>query len=106
MEAVVPDTARAGQDLEARLAVGPLDVRASGWTLFYRHANQLEGPFRTAAMERCDGGFRAVIPGEYVTPEWDLLLYFGAVVEDQAVLYPGLWNARHPFPYIVVDVRL
>ncbi len=104
IEAVVPATAPAGRDLEVRLLVDPLDGPSTQWTLFYRHANQLEGAFRTAAMARCDRGFRAVIPAAYVTAEWDLLVYFGSVVGGQAVLHPGLWHTRHPMPYLVVRV--
>jgi hypothetical protein len=104
IEAVVPATAQAGRDLEVRLLVDAIDGQGAQWTLFYRHANQLEGAFRTVAMERCDRGFKAVIPAAYVTAEWDLLLYFGAVLEGQAVLHPGVWHASEPMPYYVVRV--
>ncbi len=104
IKAVVPASAQAGRDLEVRLVVDAIDGQGAQWTLFYRHANQLEGPFRTAVMERCDRGFKAVIPAAYVTAEWDLLLYFGSVLEGQAVLHPGVWHASEPMPYYVVRV--
>jgi hypothetical protein len=102
---LVPETAPAGRDLDLRLAVDSLDSLGTPWTLFYRHANQLEGPFRSAGMERCDGGFSAVIPASYVTAEWDLLVYFGCTIDGQAVLSPGVWNALYPMPYLVVRME-
>lgn len=105
LDADVPTTWPAGKDLAIEVRIAAVDRFAHGLTLHYRHANQLEGPFRKTRMVAMDGGFRAVVPGEYLRPEWDLLVYVSAVLSPEAVLvYPGLYSPVNPLPYFVVEV--
>ena len=101
----VPDRAPPGRDLSVVLEVDDIGATDGGWILYYRHANQLEGAFRTAAMRRTECGFAATVPGDYVTPEWELLLYCGALRPGGwAAIAPGLYHPVHPMPYAVVRV--
>lgn len=99
----VPASCVAGEDVHIELAVGDMngvdDVR-----LHYRHTNQLEGAFKQTAMQRSDVGYQATIPGAYVTPEWDLLVYASAVDRhgDVAII-PGLYHHAAPMPYHVIE---
>jgi hypothetical protein len=94
---------QAGQDL-------PIHVKSTGVglpapVLHYRPANQLAGAFRQLPMQRTDEGFAAVIPGAYLQPEWDLLLYVSVVLSPQTVLiYPGLYHPIHPLPYMLIAI--
>jgi len=99
----LPERHPAGEPLEVRVDAGTLDA-AGTVRLHYRRANQLEGSFRSVAMERVDGGYRGSIPGEYLTPGFDLLVYVTAVEDDEAVVVPGLYHAEEPMPYRVVAV--
>lgn len=102
----VEDEAPAGEDLEVSLfADESFDLR-EGVTLRFRHTNNLEGAFQRVAMEYVgDNVYKAVIPAEYMTPEWDLLIYFEAVTADgNGVRWPGLWNNLDLQPYHIVTV--
>jgi hypothetical protein len=57
-------------------------------------------------MERTGDGYRATVPGEYVTTEWDLLVYVTAVDEaGNGVVAPGLFHPNEPAPYRDVRVQ-
>jgi len=101
----VPDAAPAGEPVDVRVRTGEMNGFDS-MTLYYRHANQAEGPFRSASMDAVDDGFAATIPADYVSAEWDLLVYVGTRDESgNTVLYPGLYHAEYSEPYRVVETR-
>ena len=101
----VPDRWPAGRDLLVRVGTGELDAFPGGLRLYYRATDQTQGPFHTVVMERTDGAFEGIVPGDQIAPEWDLLLYVGAVDrESGATIYPGLYHPRYPLPYCVVTV--
>jgi len=101
-----PAACVAGEPLAVTLRTGETDVFRDGVTLRYRHTNQLEGHFLRQPMELRDGAWRAEIPAGYITPEWDLLLYFEAASpEGDGMLHPGVWNSAHPLPYRIVEVK-
>jgi hypothetical protein len=86
------------------VAAGELNG-ADAVRLHYRHTNQLEGAFESVEMEPVDGGYRATVPGEYLTPEWDLLAYVSAVdAAGDVTVVPGLYHATEAMPYRVVEV--
>jgi len=75
-------------------------------TMYYHHADQTEGPFRSTSMDSTDEGFSGTIPAEYVDPEWDLLVYVGTSDDSRnAILCPGLYHVEYPEPYVVVQTR-
>jgi len=100
-----PDEWKAGWDLEFRIEAGKDCDFQYPPVLHYRHANQLEGKFRTAELEKTDYGYRGVIEGEYISPEWDLLVYFSAVDHsNRGIIYPGLYHSDYPAPYHIIRV--
>ena len=71
----------------------------------YRHTNQLEGCFHKAKMEKSGGTFTYTIMGEYLSPEWDLLLYFEAVDENgDGMVFPGIDNTTQKMPYKLITI--
>ena len=75
-------------------------------TLHYRHTNQLEGPFETEPMTETANGHVATIPGDYVSTEWDLLIYVTAVDSDgNGIVAPGVFDAREAAPYHAITVE-
>ena len=94
-----PNACPAGEDLEL-----VVEMRASMRDALpqcrYRHTNQMEGKFKTLDMVRCERGYRAVIPGQYVEKSWDLLVYVTRVDSDQKVtVFPGIYHPEYPAPY-------
>ena len=73
--------------------------------LHYRHTNLLEGDFVQRTMQRDGNTYHAIVPGDYLTPEWDLLLYTSTRLNDDAVLIvPGLWHPDDVMPYRVIEI--
>jgi len=104
-EVVVPIEHAAGESLDVVFEPGPLSGLADV-TLHYRHTNQLEGAFETVPMESTDSGYHATVPDEYVTPEWDLLVYVTAVDQSgNGVVAPGLFHPSAEAPYHTVTIR-
>lgn len=96
----------AGRNLPVEVTLSGPSKLPSGLTLRYRRTNQLEGPFRRIDMAHTADGYRAVIPGSYLQPEWDLLVYVTAVLsEAQVLIHPGLLSAASPLPYQIVRVE-
>jgi hypothetical protein len=95
--------ARAGQDFLVRARVtAPNGVK---WIrLRYRHVNQHEN-FQTVDMTRDStaGLYAAVVPGAFITAQWDLM-YYVEIVDNKGLgrIYPDL---AVDTPYIVVSVR-
>lgn len=75
-------------------------------TLHYRHLNQLEGVFRTLPMTESHGQYTATIPGEYLTGQWDLMVYSTSRGEDGAFgMVPGIYHESYPYPYHIVEIE-
>ncbi|RME89546.1 MAG: hypothetical protein D6766_14620, partial [Verrucomicrobia bacterium] len=71
--------------------------------LRYRHLTQFED-YRTAAMTTLEGGrrWRGVIPGGFITPEWDVMFYIEAV---DATGNGRMWpDADREMPYVVAPL--
>ena len=102
----VPDCCPAGKPLSVTLRTNGRDAFRGAVNLRYRHTNQMEGSFISAPMMLRDGAWSAEIPAAYITPEWDLLLYFEAVgLNGDGLVYPGLWNSGSMLPYHIVEVE-
>jgi hypothetical protein len=102
----LPKICKSGQALPVTLEVCAQDSFRGSIKMRYRHTNQLEGAFLSAELVYSNGVWRGEIPGEYITPEWDLLVYFEAVsYEGDGIIYPGLWHPNHALPYHIVRVR-
>jgi len=105
LSAQFPEECQTGEDLELSLKVGELE-RIKDVKLHYRHANQMEGPFEISEAEETAGGYRASVPGEYVTPEWDLLIYFTGIDDGgNGIIFPGLYHPDYPEPYHTIKTR-
>ncbi len=103
-DVALPKAASAGTDIDVAVRTGELNPHR-GVTLHYRHTDQTEGAFKQVEMEQTSQGYQAIIPGDYVKSEWDLQVYFSTIDETgDTLLYPGLYHAEEPAPYIVVTV--
>jgi hypothetical protein len=100
-----PQTCAAGSDLELVVTGDGVADKALP-TLHYRHNNQLEAEFKTLEMKRSVSGYRAVIPGKYIDPTWDLLVYVTRVDGDRHVtVFPGFYHSMYPAPYHCIVVK-
>lgn len=84
---VAPLTAISGKPLELRIRATPAAAIAA-IRLHYRPVNQLAA-FKTIERPSADAAF--TIPGEDVSPEWDLMYYFEILSKDG-----GGWFAPDP----------
>jgi hypothetical protein len=102
----VPEYCTAGKDLTVNVELGEVNGLSGNLRMHYRHMNQLEGKFKVVEMERTDKGCKGVIGGEYITGEWDIMVYFSGVTEDQnVVIYPGVYHPHFLAPYHIVKVK-
>ena len=102
----VPKTWLASKAMPIELKTGAADIQSSGVNLRWRRANQLEGAFKAIPMQRSGGVWRAVIPHDELTGEWDILLYFEATAPDgSGLIYPGIWHCEHAMPYHIVEIE-
>ncbi len=72
--------------------------------LHYRHTNQMEGAFCTLPLQREESGYIGVIPPEYLTAEWDLMLYISINHRGSAFIFPGINHPQFDFPYLTVRI--
>lgn len=94
----LPDKHMAGQPLSVVVWCDTNQVQRL--VMKYRRTNQLEGPFHEMEMEKQEDGFTCTLEGSYMTPEWDLLVYFDSVDEQgDAILYPGIDSEQFAMPY-------
>jgi hypothetical protein len=95
--------AQPGQDLEVRAsAVDPSGIKAL--RLRYRHVTQFED-YATAEMtfDARHRAYRAVIPGGFITPEWDLMYFVEAYDKaGNGTIAPDLDQET---PYRIVEVE-
>ena len=68
----------------------------------HRPAIQPE-PFRLQEMIRCgEGVYRATLPGNEISPEWDLMVFFEVLFQNTGLRWPD-WRQRAP--YLVIETR-
>jgi hypothetical protein len=102
----LPKQWRTGEDLPIHLSITTAHLAQYMTVLHFRHTNQMEGPFQQLPMQAHKDGFTAVIPGSYLQPEWDLLVYVSLALSPQGVwIYPGLYHPTQPLPYFVVTIE-
>jgi hypothetical protein len=87
----------------------PLEVRAGGPEepgevfLNYRRMDHTEGEYRHVPMSRAGETYRGIIPGEYFTGDFDMIVYFSALdLQGRGVIFPGIYSAEYPSPYFVI----
>ena len=109
-----PKSVPAGKDL--CIEITAFEKPEADVILHYRHTDQTEGEFHTLKMtpfERSEsdqeilpgGGFKAVIPGEYITAEWDLQIYITSQgPAGTCFMFPGIYHPFYPYPYHVINV--
>ncbi|MCL1794217.1 MAG: hypothetical protein FWG34_10130 [Oscillospiraceae bacterium] len=102
----LPKNCPSGKDLPVTLELCAQDGFRGNVRVRYRHTNQLEGAFLSGELVYSNGAWHGEIPGNYITPEWDLLVYFEAVShEGDGIIYPGIWHPQHALPYHIVRVQ-
>lgn len=73
--------------------------------LNYRHNNHMEGEYLQVLMKREGDTYLATIPAEYITEEFDLIVYFSAVDRyDNTYIHPGVYHPQAAFPYYVIKI--
>lgn len=99
----IPERHKAGKKLEIKVLNAGDDIDML--YIRYRHTNQLEGCFHKDKMEKAGEKFIYTITGEYLSPEWDLLLYFEAVDENgDGMVFPGIDNMTQKMPYKLITI--
>ena len=101
-----PSEAKAGIDIRIKVSKAGIGRWPAAPVIHYRHVNQTEGLFLTSVMEEAGENYEAVIPGKYVTEDWDLMVYITVQKKDGICsMYPGIYNSVYPYPYHVITVN-
>lgn len=103
-EAALPKAVCAGKALSIQV---PFNLKEDETlTLHYRHMDQTEGMFHEIAFEKACGVYEAVIPAEYITADFDLLVYISRTSEKEGCrIFPGVYHDSYPYPYHVIEVK-
>jgi hypothetical protein len=105
MAACFPEAARPGEALKIEMKTAFFGECEAQPILHYRHTDQTEGLFHTLEMEANAGTCSALIPADYMVPEWDLQIYI-TVQGPSGVCFmlPGIYHPMYPYPYHVVKI--
>ncbi|MGB8452903.1 MAG: alpha-amylase family protein [Anaerocolumna sp.] len=103
---VLPDKVTAGKEIKIKVQSIGIHRPQTLPVLHYRHVDQTEGLFRKVTMQPEGASYTAIIPADYVTVEWDLMLY--VTIQDTSgscTMFPGIYHPEFPYPYQVVQVE-
>ena len=104
MHDTLPLSHHAGRDLTAEVICNTKEV--PDLTIHYRHTDQTEGIFMSKKMKRTESGYTVVLDGDYIRPEWDLLIYFSATNrQGDGMIYPGLEAEGDQMPYRMIRIE-
>lgn len=105
LTAEIPEVAMGRKPLKIKAFVSGVGMMPQQVTLHYRKVNQVEGAFHTISMKHWSGGeYTAEIPAEYITTEWDLMVYVTTREKDgSCLMFPGVYHPTFPYPYQVVE---
>lgn len=106
VSAEFPDCVPAGCNLEIRACMQGIRETESLPVLHYRHVDQTEGLFHTAPMQWNGSSYSAVIPADYLTSDWDLMVYVTVQEKSgECAMFPGVYHPVYPYPYHVITVK-
>ncbi|WP_195543699.1 hypothetical protein [Massiliimalia timonensis] len=101
-----PEYAQSGNDLKISAYIQGIQSLKNVPVLHYRHVDQTEGLFHTMLMEWDGNRYTAAIPAEYITPDWDLMVYVTVQGESgECSVFPGVYHPVYPYPYHVITVK-
>jgi hypothetical protein len=106
LSASFPETAQAGRALAVEVQAASFGAPGADLVLHYRHTDQTEGLFHTLKMENRGNVYSAIIPAEYLSPEWDLQIYVTVQgPSGSCVMLPGVYHPVYPYPYHVITIK-
>lgn len=103
-EAELAEWIPAGKELrvQVRLNLKPEETL----TLHYRHLDQTEGMFHETAFENLNGVYEATVPADYISEEFDLMVYISRISEEKGCrIFPGIYHDKFPYPYHIIEVK-
>lgn len=104
--AAFPDKVTPGQSLKIKVRSAGMIGLQTLPVLHYRHVDQTEGLFHTLKMYPGEEEYQAVIPGDYITAQWDLMVYITVQGgSGSCTVFPGIYHPDYPFPYHVIKVE-
>ncbi|WMJ86261.1 hypothetical protein [Anaerocolumna sp. MB42-C2] len=106
IKSVFPDKINALESLKVKVSiVGNTHIHELP-LLHYRHVDQTEGLFHSIKMYPDGEEYKAVIPADYITAQWDLMLYITVQeASGDCTMYPGIYHPEFLFPYHVIKVE-
>ncbi len=105
-EAIVPKTASTKQELKVTLITDNYLENKQTPKVHYRIANMTSRKFIEQNMAWDGENYTAIIPQNYLNPEFDLLIYFTSITDEGHVaMHPGLFNEQYFTPYYVVKMN-
>ena len=106
VSAEFPDCIEAGRDLTVTAHIYGIQESETVPVFHYRHVNQTEGLFHTIPMQWDGTAYTAVIPADYITSDWDLMVYVTVQGSSgNCGMFPGAYHPVYPYPYHVITVK-
>jgi len=108
VKSVVPKNWTHGEDLPVQISIEDSAMVSDTMPPFvhYRHINLREGEFLTVPMKREGNSYTATVPGNYLTPAFDLYVYFSIPDQKgQTHIHPGVYHPAHVCPAHIIRIE-
>jgi hypothetical protein len=105
-DAVVPEVIRAKDTLQVLFKSNKFTEETQIPRVHYRMADMTLGEFKKQKMTWNGGAYVAQIPTVNLNPDYDLLVYFSSITnQEEVVIYPGIFNKNHNMPYYTIEIE-
>ncbi|GAA4950615.1 hypothetical protein GCM10023314_24890 [Algibacter agarivorans] len=105
-DAVVPNTIKLKDTLQVIFKNDKFTKESQTPRVHYRMADMTLGVFNKQKMTWNGSDYVAQIPIENLNPDFDLLLYFTSIKNnEEVVVYPGVFNKKYNAPYYTIEIE-
>lgn len=105
-DAVVPSTIKLKDTLKVIFKSVKFTKESQIPRVHYRMANMTLGAFNMKKMIWNGSDYVAKIPTENINPDFDLLVYFTSITNnEEVIIHPGIFNKKQNEPYYIVEIE-
>jgi hypothetical protein len=105
-DAIVPDVIKVKDTLQVIFKSNKFNKETQIPRVHYRMADMTLGEFKKQKMIWNGSAYVAQIPTEDFNPDFDLLVYFTSITnQEEVVIYPGIFNKNHNMPYYTLEIE-
>lgn len=105
-DAVVPDVIKVKDTLKVIFKSTRFKEETRIPRVHYRQANMTLGVFNKQKMTWNEGVYIAQIPIERLNPDYNLLVYFSSITNnEEVVIYPGIFSEKQNAPFYTIEIE-